>query len=478
MAVTNGGPSAASGESPRISPSAPAVAPRLIVFTRFPEPGQVKTRLIGRLGAAGAADLHRELTAHALASASALGARCGIDVEVRFDGGSEAAIRSCFGEGVSYRPQGEGDLGDRMARSIGDALGEGAPRVVVIGSDCPGITPDLLGRAFDLLAEDPGRVVLGPALDGGYYLVGMSRRRSELFRGIDWGTEHVFRQTEAAARQSGYPLRTLEPLADVDRPEDLHVWYAARNRASAGGSPPRLSVIIPALNEEDAIARAVDSAMATRSVEVIVADGGSGDRTAAVAASRGASVIQSPKGRAAQMNAGAGRASGEVLVFLHADTVLPPGYDRAIARTLELPGTAGGAFRLSIVGGSRSLRVIEALAHWRSIVLGMPYGDQALFLTADVFRRIGGFPPLPIMEDFELTRRLRPLGRIRIAPEPVVTSARRWRDGGIWKTTLLNQICLAAYLAGVPAGRVATWRGTHSGQPAPRNRPGGISPDG
>ncbi|MCA1685130.1 MAG: TIGR04282 family arsenosugar biosynthesis glycosyltransferase, partial [Planctomycetia bacterium] len=221
--MTNGGHSPASGESPQPFPSTPAAAPRLIVFTRFPEPGKVKTRLIRRLGAAGAADLHRELTAHALTSASVLAARSGVCVEVRFDGGSEEAMRTCFGEGVSYRPQGEGDLGERMARSAGDALGEGVPRVVLIGSDCPGVSPEILGRAFDLLAEDSGRVVLGPALDGGYYLIGMSRRRPELFRGIAWGTEHVFRQTEAAARESGYPLRTLEPLADVDRPEDLHV---------------------------------------------------------------------------------------------------------------------------------------------------------------------------------------------------------------------------------------------------------------
>jgi len=478
MAVTNGSPSPASGQSARPFPSAPAVASRLIVFTRFPEPGKVKTRLIGRLGAAGAADLHRALTAHALASASVLGAHSGIDVQVRFEGGSEAAMRSCFGEGVSYRQQGEGDLGARMARAVGDALDEGAPRVVVIGSDCPGISPDLVGQAFNLLAEDSERVVLGPALDGGYYLVGMSRRHPELFRGIDWGTEHVFRQTEAAARERGYPLRTLEPLADVDRPEDLHVWYAVRDRASAGGPPPRLSVIIPALNEEEAVAQAVDSALAVQTAEVIVVDGGSRDRTSAVAASRGASVIVSRKGRAAQMNAGAGRASGEVLVFLHADTVLPVGYDQAVARTLNRPGTAAGAFRLAIGGGARSLRVIESLVHWRSTALGMPYGDQALFLNAEVFRRVGGFPELPIMEDLELTRRLKPLGRIRIAPEPVVTSARRWHEGGVWRTTLMNQLCLAGYLAGLPVDRVAAWRGAQTDRAGRQSLPVGDPRDG
>ena len=473
MAVTNGSPNPANGESSRPFPSALAVAPRLIIFTRYPEPGRVKTRLCGVLGPVGAAELQREMTRHTLTTARAIGSTRGIDIEVRYAGGDDALMRGCFGGDLAYRPQGEGDLGQRMARAIEDALGEGAPAAVVIGSDCPGVTPEILGQAFDALGEDREGVVLGPALDGGYYLVGMSRERPELFRGIDWGTEHVFRQTGAAAREAGYPIRTLEPLADVDRPEDLETWYSARGRTR-----PRLSVIIPALNEEAAVAGAVDSARAVPDAEVIVVDGGSRDRTPEVAASRGASVITGRKGRAAQMNAGAGRASGEILVFLHADTVLPNGYDQAIARTLDRPGTVAGAFRLAIGGGSRSLRVIESLVHWRSTALGMPYGDQALFLTAKVFRRVGGFPELPIMEDLELTRRLKPLGRIRIAPEPVVTSGRRWHEGGVWKTTLLNQLCLAGYLAGVPAARVAAWRGTYTDRARRPGLPGGEILDG
>ena len=454
-------------------PTAPQVAaPRLIVFTRYPEPGKVKTRLSGVLGSVGAAELQREMTRHTLTVARRMRAARGIEVEVRYAGGDDGSMRRCFGDNFVYRPQGEGDLGERMARSIADALSAGAPAAVVIGSDCPGITPDILGRAFDMLDEDPERVVVGPALDGGYYLIGMSRERLGLFRGIAWGTEQVFRQTEAAARDAGDPLRTLEPLADIDRPEDLDTWYSIRARTK-----PRLTVIIPALNEEAAVARAVDSALAVPAVEVIVVDGGSRDRTALVAASRGASVILSSKGRATQMNTGAARASGDVLVFLHADTVLPTGYDRAIARTLDRPGTAAGAFRLSIGGGSRSFRVIESLVHWRSTALGMPYGDQALFLTAEVFRRVGGFPELPIMEDLELTRRLKPLGRIRIAPEPVVTSARRWHEGGVWRTTLLNQLCLAGYLAGVPADRVAAWRGSRTDRAGRPSLPVGDARD-
>lgn len=240
---------------------------------------------------------------------------------------------------------------------------------------------------------------------------------------------------------------------------------AAGSEAGRGAdSVPSISVIVPALNEEAAIARAVDSARAAAGVEVIVADGGSRDRTVAVARERGAEVVVSRPGRAAQMNAGAERARGQVFLFLHADTTLPVGYDRAAARELGRPGTVAGAFRLAIDGRGRALRLIEGLVHWRSTALHTPYGDQALFLPAEVFRRVGGYPDLRIMEDLELTRRLRKLGRIGIVPEAVRTSARRWEERGVWRTTLVNQLCLAAYVAGVAPDRIADWRGTHVGR--------------
>ncbi|GAC1468967.1 MAG: hypothetical protein NVSMB9_12200 [Isosphaeraceae bacterium] len=471
MALSNQVTRARSGESANSLPHRPATTPRLIVFTRFPEPGKAKTRLIAHLGAAGAADLQRRLTAHTLASALVLLERAGVGIEVRFDGGSETAMRAYFGDGVSYRPQGAGDLGERMARSVAVALNEGASRVVLIGSDCPGITPDLLERAFTSLVEDPDRVVLGPALDGGYYLIGLGRERPELFREISWGSDRVLNQTETVARSAGIPLVFLEPLADVDRPEDLHVWDSIRDKARAN---PGLSVIIPALNEEAAIERTLDSALRAESVEVIVVDGGSYDRTIAIASARdGVLVISCPPGRASQMNAGAVRAKGDILVFLHADTILPAGYDRAIAETLQQPGTSAGAFRLRIDGSSRSFRVIEALVHWRSTALQTPYGDQALFLNADTFRQLGGFPDLPIMEDLELTRRLRARGVIRMAPVPVQTSARRWLAHGVWRMTFRNQLCLAAYFLGVPPQRIAAWRGAGRDRVAVRSSSSG-----
>ena len=453
------------------SPGPTKTPPRLIVFTRFPEPGTTKTRLISLLGADGAAELQRAMTLHTLRTARRLRESSGVEIEIRFVGGSLEAMRAAFGDDASYRPQGDGDLGNRMGRALREAFEESAPSVVVIGSDCPRIHGDHFVRTLAFLSEVKGSVVLGPALDGGYYLIGMDRPRPELFEGVAWSTDRVCMQTLEAVRRLGLSYLTLEPLADVDRPEDLAVWQAALNRLDDPASPPRVTVVIPARDEEAAIGAALDSAQAAPDVEVIVADGGSRDGTVAVAIGRGALVVGGWSGRARQMNAGAARARSELLVFLHADTVLPPGYAEVVERTLAAPETVAGAFRLAIDGPLGSFGAIEFLVHLRSTLLHIPYGDQALFLRTGTFRALGGFPDSPIMEDLELVRRLRRIGAVRVAPEAVRTSARRWRDRGILRMTLLNQVCLTAYFLGVSPARIAGWRGPGRA----RSRPEGAS---
>lgn len=192
-------------------------------------------------------------------------------------------------------------------------------------------------------------------------------------------------------------------------------------------------------------------------VEVIVVDGGSQDDTVQIAQSLGAKVLSAPNGRACQMNAGALAATGDILLFLHADTRIPPLFDTLVRKALLAANTAAGAFELRIDASLRGLRLIESGVNLRSRWLQMPYGDQAIFLKTEVFHNIGGFPSLPIMEDFELMRRLRRLGRIVIIPVPVLTSGRRWLRLGVLKTTLINQGAIIAYLLGVPPERIARW---------------------
>ena len=222
-------------------------------------------------------------------------------------------------------------------------------------------------------------------------------------------------------------------------------------------SPTDISVIIPALNEAEAISVALSSSQNSNGVEQIVVDGGSSDGTSRVAQAWNARIVRSPPGRARQMNTGAEAAEGKFLVFLHADTRLPKGFDRHIRQILTQPGVVAGAFQFRVDSPSAGLRMIEKAANWRSQYLHMPYGDQAIFLKAELFREIGGFPDLPIMEDFELVRRLRGRGRIVIAPAAAVTSARRWQELGTFRTTLIHQWVILAFYLGFDPSRLARW---------------------
>lgn len=224
-------------------------------------------------------------------------------------------------------------------------------------------------------------------------------------------------------------------------------------------SSPDISVIIPTLNEEERLAATLQSVMVSSGVEVIVADGSSQDATAALARSFGIRVITTAAGRARQLNAGALAASGEILLFLHGDTRLPERFDQHVLELLSRSGTVAGAFELSIEGEGIGLRIIEILANFRSRRLQLPYGDQGIFLRAGLFRSLGGFPDMPIMEDFALMKRLKKLGLVAIAPVAVITSARRWLRMGVWKTTLINQVVLLAYLFGRDPGWLANWYG-------------------
>ena len=219
--------------------------------------------------------------------------------------------------------------------------------------------------------------------------------------------------------------------------------------------PVKLSIIIPVLNEAQQLPNILTIATQAKTAEIILVDGGSQDETIELALANGLKLIQSEPGRAIQMNTGAAIATGDILLFLHADTQLPPNFETSINEILHQPNTIAGAFQLKIEGNQPGLRWIERGVNWRSRYLQMPYGDQALFLRRARFEQIGGFPNLPIMEDFELVRQLRQLGTIAIAPTAVLTSGRRWQKFGILRTTLINQIVILAYLLGIPPQKIA-----------------------
>jgi rSAM/selenodomain-associated transferase 2 len=201
----------------------------------------------------------------------------------------------------------------------------------------------------------------------------------------------------------------------------------------------RLSIIVPALNESAGIGAALAALapLRERGAEVIVVDGGSGDATASVAAAAGADrVLVAERGRARQMNAGAAVARGDWLLFLHADTRLPDGADGVLAAA-RARGARWGRFDVVIDGRPRLLRVVAALMNRRSRLTGIATGDQAIFVERALFDEIGGYPDQPLMEDIELSRRLRARAAPACLRERVVTSGRRWEQRGPWRTVWL-----------------------------------------
>lgn len=426
------------------------LADHLILFSRYPQPGTTKTRLIPHLGETGAAQLQRQMTAQVLRQIwpllhpAAEQATHPISAAIWFSGDESARMADWLGPGWALHPQPSGDLGDRLLAAVKQAIATGAKRVVVIGADCPGVDSAILQQAFAALHDHD--LVLGPATDGGYYLIGLRQPVAALFCGIDWGTERVFAQTMAIAQSLQLSVATLAPLTDIDTAADLPVWEELRERV--------LSVVIPTLNEATELPSLLASLPPSGGLEVIVADGGSQDDTRAIAQQYGATVVQSAPGRARQMNAGASAAMGKTLLFLHADTRLPDHFASLVQQTLAQPGVVLGAFDLTIDGTLPGLRWVERGVRWRSRWLGLPYGDQALFLRAETFWQLGGFPEVPILEDLKLVRQAQKRGKVAIAPGAVSTSARRWETLGVWQTTLINQGVLVGAALGVPLERI------------------------
>lgn len=217
---------------------------------------------------------------------------------------------------------------------------------------------------------------------------------------------------------------------------------------------PALSIIIPTLNEEARIGAALTglAPLRTRGAEVIVADGGSRDRTTAIAAPSADQVITGPRSRSQQMNAGASVATGALLLFLHADTMLPAEADMLVVEGLGRAGLAWGRFDVCIEGSGLLLRLISASMNWRSRVTGIATGDQAMFVTREAFSAVGGFSDIALMEDVELSKRLKRISPPLCLAAQVTTSGRRWEQNGVLRTMLLMwRLRLAYWLGAEPA---------------------------
>ena len=219
----------------------------------------------------------------------------------------------------------------------------------------------------------------------------------------------------------------------------------------------KISVIIPTLNEAVILEKSIAAVRCHSPHEIIIADGGSEDDTLRIAEKFGLPVVDSPPGRALQMNAGAESASGDVLFFLHADSrVDETSYQKMVA-VMRQENKVGGAFSLAIESEKPALKIISGFATLRAKHLNLVYGDQAIFVRTGVFREMGGFPSLPICEDLAFYRRLMEKGPTVILEEKTFTSARRWVTEGIFFTSLRNSVIATLFLLGFPPRILSKW---------------------
>ncbi|MDA3885210.1 MAG: TIGR04283 family arsenosugar biosynthesis glycosyltransferase [Candidatus Delongbacteria bacterium] len=398
---------------------------KLIIFSRFPTPGKTKTRLIPDLGKDGAASLQKHMTEFTVTQARS----AGIPIEVRYTDGSTNEMKNWLGNDLSFQDQGEGDLGEKMSRAFKDHFDNGVEKVVIIGSDCPDIRKKTILECFRKLQTNS--CVFGPAVDGGYYMIGLTSFNPELFSGIDWGTKNVLSQSLSKLIFS--PV-LLDRLNDVDEIDDI---------------PKKISVVIPALNEQNNIKHSIRSVLHGFNVECIVVDGGSTDNTSRISNNEGATVVQSEPGRATQMNTGAKAATGDILLFLHADSILPDDWDIEVRSTLAKNNVSLGAFRLRIDGQFAGKSVIEFGINYRSKIFKSPYGDQGLFVSKETFDKIGGFPEIPLLEDVRFVKSASKIGSIKISNKYISTSGRRWIELGALNTTVINQLVLIGSRIGI-----------------------------
>ncbi|QQR73614.1 MAG: TIGR04283 family arsenosugar biosynthesis glycosyltransferase [Holophagales bacterium] len=217
--------------------------------------------------------------------------------------------------------------------------------------------------------------------------------------------------------------------------------------------PRRLSVVVPAVDEAPTLRQRFGDLLALGD-ELVVSDGGSRDDTVALARAAGARIVEGPPGRGGQLRRGAAAATGDILLFLHADVRLPAGSGEAIRAAVDA-GAVSGAFALRFEPSTPLLRLGERLVNWRTRRFLVPLGDQAQFVRRDLFKRIGGFPDWPILEDLDLTLRLRRIPGMVILPGPAVVSSRRFLVRGTWRTVAVDWLIWSLFLCGVSPHRLA-----------------------
>jgi rSAM/selenodomain-associated transferase 2 len=368
------------------------------------------------------------------------------------------AIAQLVPDGVELIAQRGDHLGERLANAVAEVHERHPGPLLVVGTDTR-LTPAHARAATDEL-EAGADAVFGPALDGGYYLIALARPAPQLFTDIgpeEWGGPRVLERSLEAAARAGLATAQLGQERDLDTPADAEALQdddpELGELLKQGLSRPLVSIVIPTRDEAEVLPGLLDHlGQLGGRFDVVIADGGSADGTieAAQAHPLAPRVITRAGGRAEQMNAGADAANGDPIVFLHADTRLPP---NAYA-TLTATDADGGNFAIEFDGADTFSEVLGA---WYRVQrrLGVYYGDSAIWVRRRTFERLGGYRPLPIMDDYDFARRLERAANTACLPGPARTSARRWRALGVPRTVFSWVVIRWLFVAGVPPERLA-----------------------
>lgn len=432
----------------------------IIIFTRVPLPGLTKTRLMPIWNGQQCAALHRCFLQDIYAECKKVRA----DIYVCYTPeGKQELLFPIFGSEVSYRLQVGADLGERMTDAIGSVLAHGYDACVLIGTDVPEISAGDIEQAFQQLkAKD---VVFGPTRDGGYYLVAMRKLHDAVFAGKTYGHGSVLVNAVHGLQKQGLETGYVEQRQDIDYPADLRVFYQRvrqnqKLKQSAAGryviGRAKISIIIPIYNEEKRIRRMMAQLQSlAKQCEVIFVDGGSSDRTLALLGT-GYTVIHSAKGRAVQMNAGAKASSGDILFFLHCDSILPRKPLEQIREVMK-DHTAGG-FGIAFYSHNFFMFTNRIISNHRMKYRRIIFGDQGMFIDRDLFFHLGMFPELPLMEDYQFSLNLRNHKiKIGMTRRRIYTSDRRYPRGTFAKLRLMWKMnrLRSMYRAGVPVQVIA-----------------------
>ena len=405
-----------------------------VIFTREPVAGSTKTRLMPYYTAEQCAELHRCFLRDLACEMKGRG----FDIVVSYTGGEPLFLKETFGRKACYIEQRGDDLGMKMENAFRDMFAMGYERVVLTGSDIPELESETIVTAFAMLSSCD--IVIGPTTDGGYYLLGMKEPHHEAFGVKTYGGTTVFEETVNSIRETGAEISIVDEYNDIDTKEDL---ADLRRRIAEDAGLRRshtarfifdrlkVSVIIPTYNEEttaSAMKEQMDTLTAGRDdTEIIFVDGGSTDRTVSIIGND-YTVLSCSKGRAGQMNLGAMKSSGDVLFFLHCDSVLPEDFIDEIKHCMRKH--LFGCFGVKFSSRNVFMFTNRIISNHRALIRGLPFGDQGIFIDRELFFEMGMFPEVPLMEDYEFSMRLRRYGiRPGMTTRRILTSARRYGRG-------------------------------------------------